>query len=69
MTSDAAFALYTGLVTDTGRFRFDSVVSHTFEVAAYLLSFGVSPSVLDNYLSVETLATLKLKDMSFLISK
>lgn len=61
MTYDAAFALYTGLVTDTGRFRFDSVVAHTFEVAAYLLGFGVDPSVLDNYLSVETLQTLKLK--------
>lgn len=61
MTHDAAFALYTGLVTDTGRFRFDSVVSHTFDVASYLLNFDVNPSELDNYLSVETLKTLKLK--------
>lgn len=61
MTKEAAFALYTGLVTDTGRFRFDSVVSHTFDVASYLLNYGVNPSELDNYLSVETLNTLKLK--------
>lgn len=61
MSQECAFALYTGLVTDTGRFRFDSVVRHTMETAGYLLSFGVDPSKLDNYLSVETRATLKLK--------
>jgi len=58
---DAAFALYVGLVTDTGRFRFDSVVGHTMEVAGHLLDLGVSPDKVDNYLSVESLDTLKLK--------
>ena len=61
MTKEAAFALYTGLVTDTGRFRFDSVNGKTMQIAGYLLDNGVSPSVLDNYLSVETMNTLKLK--------
>lgn len=61
MTKDCAFALYTGMVTDTGRFRFDSVDGHTMRVAGYLLDQGVNPAQLDNYLSVETLATLKLK--------
>ncbi len=61
MTKDAAFALYTGLVTDTGRFRFDSITPHTFMVASYLLKYGVNPAELDNLLSVDTLNILKLK--------
>lgn len=61
ITKDCAFALYTGLVTDTGRFRFDSVNSHTMQVAAYLLDQGVNPAELDNLLSVDTFNTLKLK--------
>ncbi len=61
MTKEAAFALYTGIVTDTGRFRFDSVNSHTMQVAGYLLDHGVNPAELDNLLSVDSLATLKLK--------
>ena len=61
MTKEAAFALYTGLVTDTGRFRFDSVTSHTMNVAGYLLDQGVNPSELDNLLSVDTLENLKLR--------
>lgn len=61
MTYDAAFPLYVGLVTDTGRFRFDCVTSHTMETAGYLLNYGFTPDVVDNKLSVETMNTLKLK--------
>lgn len=61
MNKECAFALYTGLVTDTGRFRFDSVTSHTMHVASVLLDKGVNPAELDNLLSVDTLQTLKLK--------
>ena len=58
---EAAFALYTGLVTDTGRFRFRGVDSKTMMVAAELLSHGVDVEKLDNYLSVETMNVVKLK--------
>ena len=58
---DAAFALYTGIVTDTGRFRFRGITSETFMIAAKLLEYGVEVEKLDNYLSVETLETVKLK--------
>lgn len=34
----AAEALYTGMVTDSGRFRYDSTSSRTFQLAAFLLS-------------------------------
>ena len=34
----SATAIYTGMVTDSGRFVFDSVTPRTFELAAFLLS-------------------------------
>ena len=36
MTSPAAKSLYTGMITDSGRFRYDSTTSQTFLTAAYL---------------------------------
>ncbi len=56
-----AKALYTGMVTDTGRFRFDSVTSKTFIAAAELLDNGVNIEEIDKKLSIETVRTLKLK--------
>lgn len=32
-----AKSLFTGMVTDSGRFRYDSVKAHTFELAAFLM--------------------------------
>lgn len=61
MTPKAALALYVGILTDTGRFKFDSVTSRTFNAAAILLDSGVDLGYVDNKLSVETLKTLKLK--------
>ncbi len=57
---DAAFALYTGIVTDTGRYR-HGIVPSTFEISAKLVSLGVDVKKLDNLLSVESLNSLKLK--------
>lgn len=61
MTKECATALYTGILTDTGRFKFDSVNSRTFFAAACLVDHGVDLAYIDNKLSVETLDTLKLK--------
>lgn len=61
MTRDAAESLYVGIVTDTGRFKFDSVSSNTFNAASLLISYGVRLGYIDNKLSVETLNSLKLK--------
>lgn len=41
---DAAKALYTGIVTDTGSFRFPSVSAHTHSVIAALLDLGLKHS-------------------------
>lgn len=57
----AAFALYTGLVTDTGRFRFRGVDSDTFDAASELMKHNVDLEVLDNKLSVETMNVIKYK--------
>ena len=38
LTPVAAKALYTGMITDSGRFRYDSTSAGTFERAAYLMS-------------------------------
>ena len=38
--SDAAKALYTGMITDSGRFRYDSVTPQTFRCAAFLMEQG-----------------------------
>lgn len=61
LTKEAATALYVGILTDTGRFKYDSVNSRTFIAAAILLDHGVDIAYIDNTLSVETLQTLKLK--------
>ena len=61
MNKAAANALYVGISTDTGRFKFDSITSRTFIAAAELLDNGVDISWIDNNLSIETLQTLKLK--------
>lgn len=37
-----ATCLYTGMVTDTGSFRFSSVTAHTHEVVAHLLKTGMA---------------------------
>lgn len=42
LTPECAKALYTGLVTDSGRFLYDSTTSATFKRAAYLTSAGFS---------------------------
>ena len=57
----AAFALYTGLVTDTGRFRFRGVDAKTFHAAGVLVSAGVDIEKIDNLLSVEDLNVIHFK--------
>jgi phosphoesterase RecJ-like protein len=37
LSSQCAKALYTGMITDSGRFRYDSTNSRTFELASFLM--------------------------------
>jgi len=42
MDKDTALVLYTGMMTDTGSFRYSNTSSSTFKAAAELLRFGVN---------------------------
>lgn len=61
LTYDGALAMYVGIVTDTGRFRYRGVNRHTHEMAGLLLDFGISVDFVDNQLSTKTLNEVKLR--------
>lgn len=61
LSKEAATALYVGISTDTGRFKFGNITPKTFNILADLLEAGVDISYVDNHLSIETLESLKLK--------
>lgn len=44
LTPDVATCLFTGVITDTGSFRFQNVTPNTFRVAAALLEAGAPPA-------------------------
>lgn len=67
ITLDGARAIYTGIVTDTGRFRFDSVTKDTFLAAGSLVEMGINPQEIDNKLSIESLDIIKFK--GYVLSK
>lgn len=48
ITKDVASCLYTGLVTDTGSFRFPSTRPETHQIAAHLLSTGIKHDEIHN---------------------
>ena len=47
---DIASAIYAGLATDTGSFKFQSTTSHTLRIAARLLDTGIDNSTLSRLL-------------------
>lgn len=54
ISSQAAYCLYTAIVSDTGSFKYDSTSARTFMVAGELVARGVNPSdvagkLFDNY--------------------
>ena len=61
MTKEAATCLYTGMVTDTGRFRFRSVSGDTMRLAGLLLDQGIDTDTL--------FARLNLEDYDYLLFK
>ena len=58
---EGAIALYTGILTDTGRFRYRGVSQRTHQMAGYLVSLGVDIEYIDHKLSSETLEAVALK--------
>lgn len=61
ISQQAAEALYTGMVTDSGRFRYDSTNARTLRCAAYLLEQGVDTNELYRQLYAASLDQLQLK--------
>ena len=57
----AAKALYTGMITDSGRFRYDSTCSDTFHHAAYLMERGFETADIYRNLYADTLASIQLR--------
>ena len=61
LNMDAARALYTGIVTDTGRFKYRSVTADTFKAVAHLLDFGLDFANILTTLDVKTENQMKLQ--------
>lgn len=59
--SHAATYLYTGMVTDSGRFKYDGVTGETLRCAAVLLDVGVDTQTLFARLYLEAFEYLKFK--------
>ncbi len=61
LSKRSATALYTGMVTDSGRFRYDSTTSRTFELASFLTAEKIDTNELYRNLYAEDFASVKRK--------
>ena len=61
INSAAAAYLYTGMVTDSGRFRFRSVSGDTMRCAGALLDVGIDTDILYAHLYLQDFSDLKFK--------
>ncbi len=61
LTREAALFLYTGMVTDSGRFRYEGVSGDTMRCAAILLDAGIDTETLFAHLYLEEYSFLKFK--------
>lgn len=57
----AAQALYTGIVTDTGRFKYRSVTADTFKAVAFLVDFGLDFTQILSQLDIKSENLMKLQ--------
>lgn len=68
ITVGGAESLYSGIMTDTGSFRFNSTSAHTHHVAAQLMAIGVKPDEVYNRIN-DTNNYSKLQLLGFLLSE
>ncbi len=61
LTPEAAKLIYTGMVTDSGRFRFNSVTGETLRLAGTLLDQGIDTETLFANLYLDEFEMLKFK--------
>lgn len=57
----AARALYTGILTDTGRFKYRSVSADTFRAVAFLVDFGLDFTSIISQLDIRSEKLMKLQ--------
>lgn len=57
----AAKSLYTGMLTDSGRFRYDSTTAQTFRLAAFLMEQKFDTNDIFRHLYAETFESKKMK--------
>lgn len=67
ISKQAATYLYTGIVTDSGRFRYISVSGETLRIAGALLDFGIDTETLYAHLYLDEFDALKNK--AYFLSK
>lgn len=65
LTKKAAELIYTGMVTDTNRFRYAETKGETLRLAAMLLDTGIDIETLYSNLYLETLDKLKYKSFVY----
>lgn len=61
VSKEAAKALYTGMITDSGRFRYDCTSSQTFRLASFLMEQSFSTSDIYQKLYADELSMIQLR--------
>lgn len=61
VSETAAKALYTGMITDSGRFRYDSTTSQTFNMASFLMERGFDTNEIFRNLYSDELSSIQLR--------
>ena len=61
LTPTAAKSLYTGMITDSGRFRYDSTTSQTFRLAAFLMEQNFSTNDIFRNLYADDFSFIRLR--------
>ena len=61
LTPTAAKSLYTGMITDSGRFRYDSTSSQTFRLAAHLMEQDFSTNDIFRNLYADDFSFIRLR--------
>ena len=61
VSTEAAKALYTGMITDSGRFRYDSTSAQTFKVASYLMEHQFNTNDIYSNLYSDELSSVQLR--------
>ncbi len=61
INSIAAASLYTGMITDSGRFRYDGTTARTFRLASHLMAAGIDTNELFRNLYADDFSSKQLK--------